>query len=69
MGREGGGVVSCVGVGVECEHEDIALIVGTTNLFRHIHSGDVKSASEKCGLHTTFQVCALCGTRRLSARS
>jgi hypothetical protein len=61
--------VSSVVVGVECEHKDIALTAGTTILFRCIHSGDVKSASEKCWLHTTFQVCALNGTPRLSAHS
>jgi hypothetical protein len=60
--------VSSIGVGVECECEDVALTVGTTILFRHIHS-DVKSVSEKCWLHTTFQVCALYGTPRLSAHS
>jgi hypothetical protein len=42
MGGEGR--VSSVGIGVECEHAD----VGTTILFRHIHSGDVKSASAGC---------------------
>jgi hypothetical protein len=42
--------------------------VGTTILFRCIHS-DVKSASEKCWLHTTFQVCALYSTPKLSAHS
>jgi len=68
MGGEGGGV-SSVGVGVECEHEYNALTVGTAILFRCIHSGDVKSASEKCWLHTTSQVCALYGTPRLSAHS
>jgi hypothetical protein len=55
----------------ECECEDVAQKVGTTILFRHIHSGDVKSASEKCWLLATFQprcfiVCALYGTPRLS---
>jgi hypothetical protein len=34
-----------------------------------IYSGDVKLASEKCWLHTIFQVCALYGTPRLSAHS
>jgi hypothetical protein len=63
------GRVSSVGVGVECEHENVALTVGTTILFRHIHSGDVKSASENCWLHITFQVCALYDTPRLSAHS
>jgi hypothetical protein len=48
VGEEG---VSSVGAGVEGEHEDIALTVGTNILFRCIHS-----ASEKCWLHTTFQV-------------
>jgi len=67
MGGEGR--VSSVGVGVECECEDVALTVGTTILFRCIHSGDVKSASERCWLHTTFQVCALYGTPSLSAHS
>jgi hypothetical protein len=65
----GVGKVNSVGVGVECEHEDVALTVGTTILFKRIHSEDVKSASEKCWLHTTFQVCALYGTPRLSAHS
>jgi len=65
----GVGMVSSVGIGVECECEDVTLTVGTTILLRHIHSGDVKSASEKCWLHTTFQVCALYGTPRLSAHS
>jgi hypothetical protein len=37
-----------VSEGVECEREDVVLTVGTTILFRRIHSGDVKSASEKC---------------------
>ena len=65
-----GGVekVSSVGCGTECECEDVAQKVGTTILFRCIHSG-VKSASEKCWLHTTFQVCALYSTPRLSAHS
>jgi hypothetical protein len=66
---EGKGGVSSVRVGVECEHENVALTVGTIILFRRIHSGDVKSASEKCWLQTTFQVCALNGTPRLSAHS
>jgi hypothetical protein len=61
--------VSSVGVGVESEREDAVLTVGTTTQFRRIHSGDVKSASEKCWLHTTFQVCALYGTTRMSAHS
>ena len=44
---EGKGRVSSVGVGVECEHEDITLTVGTTIPFRRIHSGGVKLVSEK----------------------
>ena len=60
---------SSEGCGVECEFEDVAQKVGTTILFRHIQSGDVKSASEKCWLHTTFHVCALYGTPRQSAHS
>jgi hypothetical protein len=63
------GRVSSVGVGVEFEREDVALTVGTTILFRRIHSRDVKSASEKYWLQTTFQVCAPNGTPRLSAHS
>jgi hypothetical protein len=66
---EGLGRVSSVGVDVECEHEDVALTVGTAILFRRIHSGDVKSSSEKCWLQITFQVCALYGTPRMSAHS
>jgi hypothetical protein len=39
----------------ECECEDVvAQTVGTTILFRRMHSEDVKSASEKWSLHTTF---------------
>jgi hypothetical protein len=49
----------------ECECENVAQTVGTTILFKHIHYGDVKSASEKCWLHTTLEVVAL----RLSAHS
>jgi hypothetical protein len=66
-----GGVekVSSVRCGVACEFEDVAQTVGTTILSRRIHSGDVKSASEKCWLHTTFQVCALYGTLTLYAHS
>jgi len=56
-----GGVERVSSVGVECEHEDVALTIGTTIPFRCIHSGDVKSASEKCWLHITFQVSALYG--------
>jgi hypothetical protein len=68
------GKVSSVGFGAEYEWEDAAQKVGTTILFRHIHSGDVKSASEKYWLHTSLQlrcfiVCALYGTRRLNAHS
>jgi hypothetical protein len=58
----GVGRVSSVGVSVECEHKDVVLTVGSTILLRHIHLGDVKSPSEKCWLHTAFQVCALYGT-------
>jgi len=64
-----GGVERVSSVGVECEHEDVALTIGTTIPFRCIHSGDVKSASEKCWLHITFQVSALYGTPRLSGHS
>jgi hypothetical protein len=68
----GTGKVSSVGFGAELECEDVKHKVGTTILFTCIHSGDVKSASEKCWGHTTFQlrcfiVCALYGTLRLSA--
>jgi hypothetical protein len=56
-------MISSVSFGAECECEDVAQKVGTTNLFRRICSGDVKSASEKWWLHTTFQVCALYGTQ------
>jgi hypothetical protein len=48
-----------LGFGAEYECEDVAQTVGTTILFRRIYSGDVKSASEKCWLHTTIQVVAL----------
>ena len=61
--------VSSVGCGAECKFEDVAQKIGTTILLRRNHSGDEKSASEKCWLHTTFQVCALYGTARLSAHS
>jgi len=61
--------LSFVVCGVECECEVVAQRVGTTILFRRIHSGDVKSDSEKCWLHTTFQVSVLYGTTRLSAHS
>jgi hypothetical protein len=60
-------MVSSVGCGAECECEDVAQTVGSTILFRHIHSDDVKSASEKCWLHTTLQVVVLYSTPRLSA--
>jgi hypothetical protein len=52
-------LVSSVGFGAECECEDVAQTVGTTILFRCIHTGDVKSASQKCWLHTTLQVVAM----------
>jgi len=39
--------VSSVGFGAECECEDVAQKVGTTILFMHVYSEDVKSASEK----------------------
>jgi hypothetical protein len=52
-------LVSSVGFGAECECEDVAQTVGTTILFRCIHSGDVKSASEKYWLHKTLQVVAM----------
>jgi len=60
--------------GAEYVCEDVAQKVETTSLFRRIHKGDVKSASEKCLLHTAFQMrcsiaCALYGTPRLSAHS
>ena len=42
----GVGKASTVGFGAECECEDVAQKVGTTILFRRVHS-DVKSASEK----------------------
>ena len=61
--------VSSVGCGVECECEVVAQKVGTTILFRCIHSGDVKSDSEKCWLHTTFHLSALYCIPRLSAHS
>jgi len=54
---------------VECECEVVAQKVGTTILFRHIHSGDVKSDSEKFWLYTTFHVSVLYGITRLSAHS
>ena len=44
---------------VECESEVVAQKLGTTILFRRIHSGDVKSDSEKCWLHTTSHVSVL----------
>ena len=67
--KGGVGKVSSVGFGVECECEDVAQKVGIKILFWHIHSGDVKSASENCWPCTTFQVCALYGTPTLSAHS
>jgi len=41
------GKVSSVGFVVECECEDVAQKVGTTILFRHVHSGDIKAVSGK----------------------
>jgi hypothetical protein len=39
--------VSSVGFVAECESEDVAQKVGTIILFKCVHSGDLKSASEK----------------------
>jgi hypothetical protein len=47
-------MVIYVGCGAECECDDVAQTVGTTVLFRRMHSDDVKPASEKWLLHTTF---------------
>jgi len=52
----GKGNVNSLGLGAECECENVAPTVGTTILSRHIHSDDVTSSSEKCWLHTTFQL-------------
>ena len=54
---------------VECECEVVAQKVGTTILFRRIYSGDVKSDSEKCWLHTTVHASVVYGIPRLSAHS
>jgi hypothetical protein len=45
--------VSYTGCGTECECKD-AQKVGIIIRFRRIWSGDIKSASEKCWLHTAF---------------
>jgi hypothetical protein len=46
--------INSIGFGAECECEDVAQKVETTILFRRMHSSNIKSASEKCWLHTDF---------------
>ena len=50
------GKLSSVDFGAECECDNVAQKAETTILFRRIRSGDANSASEKCWLHTTFQL-------------
>jgi hypothetical protein len=53
-------LVSSVHFGAECKCEDVAQIVGTTILFRRIHSGDVVMArmwATRINCHTVIGIC------------
>ena len=47
--KGGVGKVSSVGFGNECECEDVAQKVGTTILFRCVHSGDINMPLKNVG--------------------